>query len=315
MTCVLNLKYYQFSDKKNGDRGIENGSMIAIEKHSRRADINIQRCEIKMKQRTNINKNLSHKNVSYKKLDYAKIEEMKERKHAKNAVGAFGLIFDFQDTAGDDSSFDTDVHKIMIDKFLKDYGITERFELLSMHCHRDEKNLHYHVMFSGWDMIEQKYAVNKFFSPKGKKTLVYEEDGVTPVYMRNPKGKFRLDENGDKIQLTKDGSRANGTQLLQDFYEKWLQDNNLIYTGKKEFQSLLSINRKIWQFMSQNDKEKVYAFRKLEKLFNKTKKVKNSEKSLKKIHDTMIEMLSSIIETSQQIKERIFTKKNNKDMK
>ena len=315
MTCVLNLKYYQFSDKKNGERGIDNGSMEAIEKHSRRADINIQRCEIKMKQRTNINKDLSHKNISYKKLDYAKIKEMKERIHAKNAVGAFNLIFDFQDIDGNDSTFDTSVHKTMIDKFLKSYGITDRFALLSMHCHRDEKNLHYHIMFSGWDMIEQKYAVNQFFSPKGEKTLVYEKDGVTPVYKRNPKGGFRLDEDGEKIQLTKDGTRANGTQLLQDGLEKFYQDNNLIYSGRKTFQSLLSINKNIWREMSEDDKEAVYAFRKMEKLYNKTKKMHNNEKSLRKIHAAMIETLNTILEVTQTIKEKIANKNNNKDMK
>ena len=35
MVAVLNMKFYKFSDTNN-DKGINNGSMVAIEKHSAR---------------------------------------------------------------------------------------------------------------------------------------------------------------------------------------------------------------------------------------------------------------------------------------
>lgn len=306
MVAVLNMKFYKFSDTKNGERGINSGSMIAIEKHSAREDIEIKRCEIKSKQRTNIDRDLSKNNVAIKRLDYAKIEEMKKRKHKSSNVGAFGLVFDFQNS--EIRNFDVAIHTKMINDFLKEIGIIEHFELLSIYCHLDELRPHYHVMFDGWDKIKEKYAVNDFFSPLSAPQQVFNADG-SKRYKKTPKGKDKLDLEGNKIPYTEQ-VRENGAQNLQNSWDSYLERHQYIYTGKKKFTSLLSLNSSVWRDMSEQDKDSVYYFRRLETLYNTTKSKNKNDVALPKIRDEMSEALSPILELTQTIQEQQREQKN-----
>ncbi len=306
MVAVLNMKFYKFSDTKNGDKGINSGSMVAIEKHSAREDIQIKRCEIKSKQRTNIDRDLSCNNVVIKRLDYTKIEEMKKRNHKSTNVGAFGLVFDFQDTKIE--NFSVEIHTKMINNFLVENGIIEYFEVLSMHCHLDEKNPHYHIMFDGWDKIKEKYAVNDFFSPLSAPKQVFNADG-SKRYKKTSKGKYKLDLEGNKIPYTEQ-VRENGAQNLQDSWDKYLKRHEYIYTGKKQHTSLLSINSRVWRDMSEEDKDIVYYFRKLEALYNSTKSKNKSDIALPKIRDEMLKALSPVLELTQTIQEKQVKQKN-----
>jgi len=308
MVAVLNMKFYKFSDTKNGDRGINSGSMVAIEKHSSREDIQIKRCEIKNKQRTNIDRDLSENNVVIQRLDYTKIEEMKMRKHKSSNVGAFGLIFDFQDTKIE--NFSVEIHTKMINDFLAESGIVEHFEVLSMYCHLDEKNPHYHVIFDGWDKLKEKYAVNDFFSPLSAPKQVLNADG-SKRYKKTPKGKYKLDFEGNKIAYTEQ-VRENGAQNLQNSWDTFLEQHEYIYTGKKQHTSLLSINSRVWRDMSEEDKDRVYYFRKLEALYNTTKSKNKSDLALPKIRAEMIEALNPVHELTQTIQEQQVKQTNKK---
>lgn len=305
MVAVLNMKFYKFADTKN-DKGINSGSMVSIEKHSAREDIQIKRCEIKSKQRTNIDRSLSKNNIVIKRLDYSKIGEMKKRKHKSSSVGAFGLVFDFQDS--EIESFDVSIHTTMINDFLAESGIVEHFEILSIHCHLDEKNPHYHVMFDGFDRIKEKYAVNDFFSPLGEHKQVLNDDG-SKRYKKTPKGKYKLDLEGNKIPYTEQ-VRENGAQNLQNSWDEYLKRHEFVYTAKKQHTSLLSINRRVWRDMSEEDKDTVFYFRKLETLYNTTKSKNKDDVALPKIRDEMLSALSPILDLTQSIQEKQKKQKN-----
>ena len=305
MTAVLSLKFYSFANNKNGERGILNGCLSALSRHNLRMDIN-KRYEIKRKQQTVINSELSNQNVVMKGWDYAKIDtikkQQKETNTRKNGVGAFSLVFDFKNQ--DKAEFDTKAHNELINEYLSDIGLSDKFELLEFVWHFDEKSIHCHLLFSGYDKQEQKFLVNDFFSPKGEPEPIRDKEGNI-VYKKIANGKDRgehLLEDGQKVPKM-EAKRRNGTQWLQDEFSAYLTANNFVYSNKKEFGSMLQFPNGIWRAFNEETKEAVYYFRELENLYYETKKQNPRNKILETIHKEMINGVSVILKEAQNIQQ------------
>jgi len=307
MTAVLSLKFYSFANNKNGERGILNGCLTALSRHNLRMEIN-NRHEIKRKQQTVINEKLSHNNIVVKGLDYSKIDTIKQHKKEtntrKNGVGAFSLVFDFKNQEKEE--FDTQAHNLLIKEYLADIGLSDKFELLEFVWHMDEKSIHCHLLFSGYDKQQNKFVVNDFFSPKGEPKAIKDKQGNT-IYKKiangKNRGKFDLDSNGDKIPKMQ-AKRRNGTQWLQDEFASYLKENDFIYSNKKEFSSMLQFPNGIWRKFDDATKEAVYYFRELENLYFETKKKNSNDSILKEIHREMIEGVSTILNEAHSIQEQ-----------
>lgn len=312
MTSVLSLKFYSFANNKNGERGILSGCLSALSRHNNRQEINTK-LEIKRKQQTAINEELSHNNVVVKRLDYSKIDEIKQQQKdtntRKNGVGSFSLVFDFKEQ--DKAEFDIQAHNELINQYLKSIGLLERFELLEFVWHFDEKSIHCHLQFSGYDQLENKFAVNDFFSPKGEPEPAKDKQGNI-IYKKiangKDRGKYQLDENGNKIPKM-EARRRNGTQWLQNEYASYLEHNEFIYTNKKEFSSMLQFSNGVWRNFEDETKEAVYYFRDLENLYFETKKNNPNDPTLKDIHKEMMEGVSTILEEARIIQEQQSQKK------
>ena len=270
MTAVLRIEKRNFADTKTKGglvRGIENGSLIAMKKHNERLEIN-HHYEMKSKQRTNITDKNSYKNIYFKNMSYEEIKNIKNKPHRSNSVGAFEIVFDFQDlTEGEIKSFDILAHKSLIDEFLQEHSIINKFEVISYVYHADEKNPHFHLIFSGWNEQEQAFNFNDVFNPKKNGESLVDADG-NQVYLKHNRGKdkgeFLLDEQGNK-QIKYQMSRENGVQYLQDKWGAYLNENNFRYSHKKEFTSLLQFPNSIWHKFDEETKERVYFIRELEK--------------------------------------------------
>lgn len=270
MTAVLRIEKRNFADTKTKNgfvRGIEKNSLVAMKKHNERLEIN-HNYEIKSKQRTNINEENSYKNIYFKSMSFEQIKKIKNRQHRSNSVGAFEVVFDFQDlTENEINSFDVLQHKALIDKFLQEQSIGKKFELLSYVYHADEKNPHFHLIFSGWNKQEQSFNFNDEFNPKKKGEPLLTSEG-NPVFLKHNRGKqkgeYLLDEHGDK-QIKYEMVRENGTQKLQDAWGSYLKDNNFRYSHKKQFTSFLQFPNSIWHSFDANTQKKVLFIRELEK--------------------------------------------------
>ncbi len=306
MTAVLSLKFYSFANNKNGERGISNGCLSALSRHNLRMEIN-NKHEIKRKQQTVINTEESHNNIVVKGLNYSKIDTIKQQKEKtntrKNGVGAFSLVFDFKNQ--DMDSFDTQAHNELIKQYLADIGLSDKFELLEFVWHMDEKSVHCHLLFSGYDRQEERFLVNDFFSPKGIPEPMKDKKGNT-IFKKIANGKkrglFELDKNGDKVQKMQ-AKRRNGTQWLQDTFSGYLEENDFMYSNKKEFSSMLQFPNGIWRGFSEDTKEAVYYFRELETLYYEVKKQNPKDKTLKKIHQEMLNGVSIILQEAQEIQQ------------
>lgn len=306
MTAVLSLKFYSFANNKNGERGILNGCLSALSRHNLRMEINNNH-EIKRKQQTVINEEQSHNNIVVKGLDYSKIDTIKEQKEKtntrKNGVGAFSLVFDFKNQ--DKDNFDTEVHNELIREYQTEIGLSDKFELLEFVWHFDEKSIHCHLLFSGYNQEEEKFLVNDFFSPKGEPEPMKDKQGKT-IYKKIANGKnrgqYQLNETGEKVPKLQ-AKRRNGTQWLQDEFSAYLTANNFVYSNKKEFSSMLQFPNSIWRAFSDETKEAVYYFRELENLYYDTKKQNQNDKNLKIIHQEMIHGVSVILKEAQAIQQ------------
>lgn len=232
MTAVLRFEKRNFANtiEKNGGAllGIDAGSLYALKNHNERIELS-NRFEVRSKRRTNIDAEKSSDNIVYKTMTSESIEKIKKQEHRANTVGAFELVFDFQDlTKGERENFDPDHYKAIIGEFLGYYGISERFEIIGLVFHQDEQNFHYHAVFSGFDLIAQKFAVNDFFNPKGA-----------------------------------DNRRINGLQKLQDSWGEFLQAHKLRH--KKKHKSALRFSNYVYRQFDKETKDRIKLLRRAEK--------------------------------------------------
>ena len=269
MTAVLRLQKINFADKRETDgfvRGIESGGLIALKKHNERLEVNV-RCEIKSKQATHIDAKRSHRNHFFKQMSFDAVREIKSKPYRSNSVGSYELVFDFQDLTEDEvENFDVMEHKLMIDAFIKEQEFGSKFELLSYAYHGDEKNPHFHLLFSGWNADERKFNFNDVFNPKRQGEPLLDASG-NPVFLRHNRGKlkgeFQLDKSGNKIPKF-NMVRENGTQKLQDAWGSFLSEQGNVYQHKKKFSSLLHFPKNIWFRLDETTKKRVYLIRKME---------------------------------------------------
>ena len=269
MTAVLRIEKRNFADKKETAgvvKGIDNGGLVALKKHNERTDINV-RLEMKRKQATHINEAKSGKNFYFKKLSFNEIKKLKNKEHRNNSVGAFEIIFDFQDLAENDiENFDVFKHKSLIDKFINEHSNISNYKVLSYAYHADEKNPHFHIIYSGWNENSSSFNFNEVFNPKVQGDAMLDKNG-SQIYLKHNRGKLRgqakLDEYGQKIKKYQ-MLRENGTQKLQDSWATHLRENGNKYTHKKAFTSVLHFTKSVWNRFGENTKQKIYLIREME---------------------------------------------------
>ncbi len=314
MTAVLRFEKRSFADKitTNGVlRGIDNNGLIALKKHNEREEI-ISRMEVKSKQSENINTLLSYRNVYFKKMQYEEIEEIKNTPHRDNGVGAFEFVFDFQDlTEEEREEFDIIKHKLLIEEYLKSIG-ADRFKILSTAYHADEKNPHFHIIFSGIDKESKKFGVNEFFNPKEKGEVAKDkEDNV--IYLIENRGKRKglpmLDEQGNKIPKQKT-TRRNGTQWLQNTWSDFLEGSGTGFSNKKEFTSVLSFSKGVWRRFDNKTKQRILLVREAEKMRIKAIK-EESYDEVQEIESFMRNEVNEILNISQDIQVDIAIERKN----
>lgn len=312
MTAVLRIQKINFADKRETDglvRGVDSGGLIALKKHNERQDINV-RYEMKSKQATHIDEEQSHRNLFFKRMTFDAIRQLKSKPHRSNSVASFELVFDFQDLNEEEiEGFDVLQHKNMIDEFLKNQVLGTKYELLSYAYHGDEKNPHFHLVFSGWDKDERAFNFNDVFNPKQKGEPLLDENG-TPVFVKHNRGKlkgqFQLDEDGQKIQKF-NMVRENGTQKLQDAWGDYLQENGNLYQHKKYFTSILHFPNYVWHRFDETTKQRIYLIREMENERMRALKDENFEavrelETLLKNEVFAVMNISNDIQTDQAIK-------------
>jgi len=269
MTAVLRIQKINFGDKQESSkvvRGIQNGGLIALKLHNERKDVNV-RLEMKSKQATHIDEARSNKNLYFKELSFSEIIKLKQKEHRNNSVGAFEMVFDFQDlTESEHENFDPIKHKSLIDKFIKEHEKISNFDIISFTYHADEKNNHFHVQFSGWNENSCSFNFNEIFNPKVQGDAMLDKDG-NQIYIKHNRGKLRgeykLDENGEKIKKFQ-MVRENGTQKLQDTWAVHLKENGNKYTHKKAFTSVLHFSKSVWNKFEENTRKQKYLIREME---------------------------------------------------
>lgn len=291
MTAVLRIETINFATLTRSGKtikGIDTGGLYGLQKHNNRTEYN-SNYEVKSKRTTNIDKSKSKHNHYFKKLTSSKIETLKNIPHRKNQVGAFQMVFDFQDlTDSQKDKFRNEQYakqKLkMILTFIKQQGILEKFNLLEAVLHNDEKNPHFHLCFSAIDNNTNNWGYNEFFSPIVDNEIV-KKNGEVQYQKHNrgkSKGKYKLDSNGNKVPKTQ-AVRANIIQTLQNDWENFLLVNNLGYRNKKEYSSILQFPKLLWKKFNDELKEKIYTIRKKETLMNQLKnKDINRYEALKK---------------------------------
>jgi hypothetical protein len=311
MTSVVRLQFYNFNKSKDGRNGIDDNALIRLSKHNIRKEIDYK-VEIKSKQTKHINSDKSLNNICYKQLDYTEIDKIKNQKFdtraRSNSVGAFQMVFDFTENIED---FDEEAHRELILNYLSDIGILKHFDLLEFVLHIDEEREkpHFHLIFSGYDKIKKKFAVNDFFSPRqGEEIDKNGEIVFKKIANGKNRGQYQLDEDGNKI--AKQGERRNGTQWLQNEYSSYLARNNYVYSNKKEFSSMLQFPIGIWRSFDTETKESIYYFRELENLYFNTKKSDPDNQVLEEIHNEMTLGVSVILEKAREIQEEQHKKKH-----
>jgi hypothetical protein len=248
MTAVLRFEKRSFADKitKNGTiKGVDSGGLYALKKHNEREEIN-PNYEVKSKRTDHIDPTKSSANIYYKRMTSEEIKRIQKAEHRANAVGAFEFVFDFQDLSNlERENFDAEAHKKLIEEFFEASGITQKFDLLSFVFHLDEKNPHFHAIFSGQDKTQN--------------------------------GKFLVNDHFNKLRA--DGSRENGTQLLQNSWSEHLEANANRYKNKKDFISALGFSNGIYRRFDKETKERIDLIREAEKLFIRAKQEDNKVKA------------------------------------
>lgn len=309
-TAIMHIENFNFSTmKKNGEirRGISEGGLFALSKHNERTELDFTQENkfIKSKKSNNehIDKTKSQDNIYYKKLSGKAVAALEEKKVRKNGVGAFSLVFDFQDLKDESISDFGKNHsqkfKNLIDEFLEKFGITERFEILENVLHLDEKNPHFHFVFSAWDNKKNEWGYNEFFNSISEPEIVKDKNGEVLYQIENrgaKKGKFKLDEFGNKIPKTKKIYKSK----IQDFQNEWKsfieeKTKNKI-SNKKEFSSMLAFTNSVYREFTKEQKAKLTELRQMEKVYyassDENKKINKNKflMELVKFNDVALEI-------------------------
>ena len=316
MTAVLRFQKRNFSDNitsKGTEKGINNGSLIALKKHNERQEL-CQSMEVKSKRATNIDTSLSHHNIYYEKMKYSDIQEIKDTPHRANTSGVFELVFDFQDLTEEESSnFDPQKHKELIEEYLKEIGISENFKRLSFVYHKDEKNPHYHLIYSGINKQSNTFDINNYFNPKIKGEAQRDENNNLIYQVENRgkrKGLPKLDSDGNKI-IKYDYTRRNGTQYLQDTWSDHLtKSKNTNYSNKKQFISILGFSDSIFHRFSEQTKQRVYLIRETDTERNKALLDGNYD-TAKELEEFMRSEIEKVLDIAQDIQMEIAVERKN----
>lgn len=287
MTCVMRIETINFATLTRGGevvKGIDEGGMHGLMKHNNREEINSS-YEVKSKRATNINRTKSSHNQYFKKLTNKKIQKIKSLPiKKKDTVGAFQMVFDFQDLPESErqkfynEKYSKQKAKLIL-AYLKEQRVLDEFDLLEVVLHLDEKNPHFHLCFSAFSNTKSKFAYNEFFTPIIDNEPVLDKDGnmtFKKINRGKNKGKYELDENGDKILKTR-VVRKSILKTLQDSFNDFLIKNNTTYRNKKEFTSLLQFPKSVWHQFDESLKQKIYNIREKERLMNMQRKKKNKE--------------------------------------
>lgn len=306
MTAVLRFEKRNFADKITTDgiqRGIDKGGLIALKNHNERELIN-SRMEVKSKQSENINTSLSMRNIYFKKMRIDEIKEIKNTPHRENGVGAFEMVFDFQDLTEEESEvFDVIKHKQLIENYLESANISQHFKILSFVYHSDEKNPHYHIIFSGLNKKTGTFGVNEFFNPKAISTEIQTDKDGNTIYLIENRGKRKglpkLDANGNKVPKLKKIAR-NGTQWLQDTWSEHLTTSNSGYFNMKEFTSVLNFTKGVWRRFDKETKDRILLIREAEKMRIQAIRDDDNE-TLIEIEAFMREEVSTVLHIAQDI--------------
>lgn len=322
MTCVMTIQPITFNTKKVSGKivkGIDKGGLYGLMKHNNREEY-LDEYEVKTKRNTHIDKSKEHLNHYFKRMDASKIEKLKATKHRVNQRGAFQMIYSFQDLEIEeanqfyDKEFAKDKAKLIVE-FLKQEGIIERFELLDLICHNDEgmqggdtQHPHFHLTFSAFDKINKDWGYKDFFSPTvGQKPMVKNGE-VQYKKIKNGKdrGKYLLDEHGNKIPKMKD-VEAPIFQKLQDNWNDFLIAKKQPYRNKKEFTSLIQLPSSIWRKLSPEKKEEVYKIRKLQNKMDRAYFSDNMKlyESLKK---EIVSLLAEVMIDIERIQKKLHIK-------
>jgi hypothetical protein len=308
MTAVLRFEKRNFADKITTDgiqRGIDKGGLIALKNHNEREQIN-SRMEVKSKQSENINTSLSGRNIYFKKMRIDEIKEIKNTHHRENGVGAFEMVFDFQDLIEEErEAFDVIKHKQLIENYLESANIPQHFKILSFVYHADEfaGNPHFHIIFSGIDKQTGTFGVNEFFNPKATSTEIETDKDGNAIYLIENRGKRKglpkLDADGNKIPKLKKISR-NGTQWLQDTWSEHLTASGSKYFNMKEFTSVLNFTKGVWRRFDKETKERVLLIREVEK--ERIKAIRDDDNETRiEIEAFMREEVITVLQIAQEI--------------
>ena len=205
------------------------------------------------------------------------------------------------DNAQLNENFDVIQNKEIIEGFLKEFGITERFDVLEFAYHGDEgigkKHHHFHITISGWDNIEDKFNVNGFFSPVIAEAFQYDKQGnllFKKIDKGKERGKYMLQSDGRRTPKTQP-VRAEGMQIFQNAWEEYLL-RNTPYWNKKPFTSMIQIPKSIYKAMNLEERKRLFKFRELEniKYEHLFSEEYHDQELLKLINEKMIALLLSL---------------------
>lgn len=137
------------------------------------------------------------------------------------------MIFDHQDlTEEEREAFDVIKHKQLIESYLESANIPQHFKILSFVYHADEKNPHYHVIFSGLDKQTGAFGVNEFYI-----VMVEEEmkEGLDKI--RNILSEPEIKQMALVMELS-DDEKLQYLKLKQEYLEKKALEDSINKQGK-----------------------------------------------------------------------------------
>lgn len=321
MTAVMTIQPITFNTKTISGKivkGIDKGGMYGLMKHNNREEY-FNEYEVKMRTNAHIDTTKEHLNHYFKKMDASKIEKLKSIPHRANQRGAFQMVFSFQDLGIDeanqfyDKEFAKDKAKLIVE-FLKQEGITERFDLLDLVCHNDEgihgdtQHPHFHLTFSAFDKINKNWGYKDFFSPTVAQKPMVKNGEIQYKKVKNGKerGKYLLDDNGNKIQKMKD-IEAPIFQKLQDNWNDFLITKKQPYRNKKEFTSLIQLPSSIWRKLTPEKKQEVYKIRKLQNKMDRAY-FKDNIKQYEKLKKEIVSLLAEVMIDIEKVQKKLHIK-------